>query len=212
MVYPIGKIFIPAIYNLWVSEISGLENLPTEKSFIVASNHSSYYDALLPYTVLIPILNRQMHALVNSRYWDSYLFRTILEWGKCIPVYVGKDRESYKTNNKSFSKAIYFLKEGHIVAIFPEGTRSHDGKLKKAFTGVAKLALATKYPVVPFGVIGSHKIMPKGSALPRFKRCRVKIGKPIYFKTMKPTKANFEKTTRIVMKEIAKLIGQKYNF
>ena len=212
MVYPIGKILAPPIYNLWVSKISGLENLPREKSFIAALNHSSYYDALLSYTIIIPILNRQMHALVNSVYWNNPFFRMIVKWGKCIPVYVDKNIKSNKKNNESSNKAISFLKQGHIIVIFPEGTRSRDGKLKKAYTGVAKLALAAKVPIIPFGIISSHEVMPKGSALPKFKRCRVKIGKPIYTKNIKPTKANYEKITKIVMRQIAELIGQKYNF
>ena len=108
-----------------------------------------------------------------------------------------------------------YLKKNEITMIFPEGTRSYDGKLKKAYTGVAKITLKSKAPVLPVGIIDSYKVLPRGKILPRFKRCEVKIGKLMNFEKYYKKKINekiLENITRDIMKQIAKLINQKYNY
>ena len=212
MVYPIAKYIAPLIYHPWLRKIVGLENIPKDTAFIIAANHSSYYDTLLPYTILTVRLNKQIHSLSNNRYWKISAAGAILDWGQCIPVYVGKDYDA-KKNMQALKKAGDFLKKGHIIQIFPEGTRSLDGKLKKGHEGIAKLALKAKVPVVPFGIIGSNKVLPKGKFFPRFTRCDVKIGKPIYlnqYYKKRITKKILKQATDNIMKELAKLIGQKY--
>ena len=211
MVYPIGRMTVLPIYELWLRKVEGSENIPGQKPFIVASNHASLYDGILLYCVLIPKINKNIHALVNSAYWDAFITRAIVKWGKAIPVFVGEEKNS-KKNKESFEKAINYLKKGEIIAIFPEGKRSPDGKLQKAYTGMAKLALKAKVPVLPVGIIDSHKVLPKGKSFPRLKRCEVKIGKPMEFKNKKYNEKTFEEVTRSIMKEIAKLISQKYNY
>jgi len=214
MVYAFAKLLFIPFHKIWLKKVSGLENIPKDKPFIIAPNHSSYYDALLPYTILIPLLNKQIHALVNSIYWDSPFYRMMVEWGKCIQVFVEKNTKSQRGNKESLNKAIDYLKNGDIIQVFPEGRRSYDGKLRRGYTGVAKLALKGKVPVVPMGIKGSNKILPKGKFFPRFKRCQVKIGKPMYFNKYynKPiTKQLLRTITDSIMKEIAKLIGRRYN-
>lgn len=214
MVYPIGKLIIPPIYNLWLRKVDGLENIPTDKPFIIAANHSSYYETLLPYTILIPKLDKQIHALVNSRYWNNPIIKISLDWGKCIPVFLGKDYDA-KKNNEAVEIATDYLKKGELIQIFPEGTRSYDGKIKKGHTGVAKLALKAKVPVVPMGITGSRKILPKGKFFPRFVRCDVKFAKPVSFEKYYNKRMNdkvLEQVTRRIMKEIGNIIGQKYNY
>ena len=214
MAYPISKRIIPPLYSLWIRKVEGLENIPKHTPFIIAANHASYYDALLPAVVIAPIIDRKMHAMVNSFYWKIFITRFFLDLWEEIPVYVGEEKDTKEKNKAAFEKAVIYLKKEEPIIIFPEGTRSHDGKLKKAFTGVARLALKAKVPVLPFGVIGSSKVLPRGKMLPRFARCRVKIGKPIHFGkyyNKKESKKTLENITRRIMKEIAKLISQSYN-
>ncbi|MCH8003532.1 MAG: 1-acyl-sn-glycerol-3-phosphate acyltransferase [Nanoarchaeota archaeon] len=215
MVYPIEKWIIPPIYKLWLRKVEGLENVPKHKPFIMAMNHASYYDALLLPSLIIPKIDKKIHALVNSYYWNKFLTRIFLNYHESIPVYVEKGDKSKKNNKKSFEKAFNYLKKNEIIMIFPEGKRSSDGKLRKAYTGVARLALNSKIPVLPIGIIGSNKVLPKGKFFPGFKRCEVKIGKPIYFNKYYNKKINervLENITRIIMKNIAKLIYQRYNY
>lgn len=215
MVYPIGKIVVVPFYKLWLRKFEGLENVPKELPCIIAANHSSYYDALLLPSIIIPKIDKKIHAFVNSIYWKNSITRWFVEWGESIPVYIGKDKDSKEKNEHAFKKALYHLKHNGIVQIFPEGTRSYDGRLKKAYAGVAKLALEAKVPVLPVGIIGANEVLPKGKILPRFKRCEVKIGKLIYFQkyyNRKGSKKIYEEITRTIMKEIARLIGQEYRY
>lgn len=211
MAYPISKWIIPPIYKLWIRKIEGLENIPKDRPFIIAANHASYYDALLPAVIIVPRINRKVHAMVNSFYWKPFITRFFLDLWEAIPVYVGKEKDAKKKNKEAFQKALSYIKKGEPIMIFPEGTRSRDGKLKKAYPGAAKLALKSKIEVLPVGVIDSFKVLPRGAIFPRFARCEVKIGKPMNFNyNKKTTKKIIDETTRSIMKQIAKLINQKY--
>ncbi len=215
MAYPIGKWIVLPIYRLWIGKVDGLQNIPQDKAFIIAVNHSSYFDVLVPAVLIVPKLNKKIHALSHSYYWNPLITRFFLNLWEAVPVYVEKEKGSKEKNKKAFSKALAYLKKNELVMIFPEGTRSKDGKLRKAYPGVAKLALESKKPVLPFGIIDAYKVLPKGKMLPRFKRCEVKIGKLMYFEkyyNKKSDKKILEETTRKIMKEIAKLINQKYNY
>ena len=213
VLYPFWRYIVTPIYTVWLSKVNGINNIP-KPPFIIAANHSSYYDTLLPHFLVIPITNRKVHAMVNASYWKIPLARQVLNHGECIPLYVKNEQNTKEKNREAFGKALYYLKKSETILMFPEGTRSFDGKLKKAHTGIAKLALEAKVPILPFGIIGSNKVLPKGKIFPRFKRCEVRIGKSItlgkYYK--RPlNKKTLESATRDIMKEIAKLIGQEYN-
>ncbi|MBS3105335.1 1-acyl-sn-glycerol-3-phosphate acyltransferase [Candidatus Woesearchaeota archaeon] len=212
MAYPISKRLIPPLYSLWIRKIEGLENIPKDRPFIIAANHASYYDALLPAVIIAPRLNKKVHAMVNSYYWKPFITRFLLDLWEAIPVYVDKETDAKKKNKEAFEKALIYLKKGEPVMIFPEGTRSRDGKLRKAYPGAAKLALKSKMEVLPVGVIDSFKVLPRGAMFPRFVRCEIKIGKPIKFNNKKTTKKVIDETTRSIMKQIAKLINQKYSY
>ena len=215
MVYPIAKRIITPIYKLWLRKVTGLENIPTDKPFIIAANHSSYYETLLIPSIIVSKTNKRMHAFVHSFYWKNFVARLFLDLWQCIPVYVEKEKDSKAKNKIALEKALDYLKKGHIMMIFPEGGRSSYGKLQKAYTGTARLAISTKVPVLPVGVIDSHKVVPKDKLLPRFARCEVKLGKLMHFDkyyNKKPTDKILKEVTRNIMKEIAKLINQKYNY
>lgn len=215
MVYPIGKRIIPPIYKLWLRKVTGLENVPRDRPFIIATNHSSYYDTLLVPTIIIPNTNKKLHAWVDSAYWNISFTKFFLNMWECIPVYIERQKNAKEKNKQAFKKALSYLKKGDLIMIFPEGKRNADGKLSKGYTGIAKLALASKAPVLPIGIIGANKVLPKGKFFPRFKKCEVKIGKLMYFNNYYNKKINdkiLEDVTRSIMKEIAKLIGQKYNY
>lgn len=209
MVYPIARFTIRPITMLWVRKVEGLENVP-KSPFIIAANHSSYFDSLLLPSAVYPRIDKNIHALVNSFYWKPALTRFFLNRWEAIPVYV-KEKGSKKKNKKSTGKALSYLKNNELVMIFPEGTRN-DGKLKKAYNGVARIALNAKVPVLPVGLVNTNKILRKGKMLPGLERCEVKIGKPMHFEKYKPSEKSYNKITRKIMKEIAKLINQKYNY
>ncbi|MEK6892497.1 MAG: lysophospholipid acyltransferase family protein [Nanoarchaeota archaeon] len=215
MAYPISKFIVPPIFKLWLRKVNGLENIPRDEPFIMAANHTSYYETLLLPCIVVQVLNKKMHAWVNESYWNNPATKFFLDLWECIPVYLGREKNLKEKNSAAFQSALRYLRNGEIMMIFPEGRRSSDGKLQKAYSGAAKLALLSKVPVLPIGVIGSSKVLPKGKIFPRFARCEVKIGKPMYFKKYYNKKINdqmLEGATRDVMEQIGKLIGQKYNY
>ena len=209
MVYPIAKKIIPPIVKLWIKEVNGLENVPKKCPFIIAANHASYMDHFLIMSIFIPYLNRKVYHLSKKEYFEKPFKRIWhAHWG-AIPI----DRQ--KGGKETLTWAIKALKQGKVIAIHPEGTRSLNGKLMKAKTGVARLALFSKAPVLPVGLIGTFEILPKGKYIPKAKKAIMNIGKPIYFQKYydKPiTKRLLRDVTTKIMKEIAKLSNQKYNF
>jgi len=213
MVYPIGKIIIQLIMKIWMRKIYGLENIPKNKLFIIAANHASYLDDFAVWVTVIKHIDKQVHMYCNDWYYKIKLLAAFLKWGSCIPIsVVTKNKE---TNKKAFKIALQYLKKSEPIGIFPEGGRSDDGKLRQAKTGVAKLTLTAKVPVLPIGVVGSYKVFPKGAIFPKFKRFDVRIGKLIYFDKYYGNENNkkvLKEVTTLIMKEIAKLIGQEYRY
>lgn len=209
MVYPLAKITLGPFYRMWLKRVEGIENIPMELPVIIAANHCSYYDDLLMHCIVIPKIDKKVHALVNSRFWRYPLVKTLLEWGECVPVDV---RSAPKGNEEAIEKAVGYLRKGEVLLIFPEGRRSTDNRLGKAYNGVAKICLKAKVPVLPVGIVGSARVLPKGKAFPRFARCEVKIGRLRDFEEYygKESEENFEIVTREVMRSIGELTHQRY--
>ncbi len=209
MAYPIVKRIIFPTVSLWIKEINGISNIPKQGPFIIAANHASYLDHYIMGCLIIPRLNKKLHFLAKKEHFDNFLKKAWHTYGGAIPV----DRE--KGGKQALEKAVKALNEGEIIGIHPEGTRSLTGNLQKAKTGVARLALLAKVPVIPVGLIGTFEIMPKGKYIPKLKRATVNIGKPIHFPKYYNKKINkrmLREATTKIMKEIARLSKQKYNF
>lgn len=200
---------IPSIASLWVRDIKGKENIPKEKiAFIAACNHASYMDHFIFGGIVAKNTNRMAHFLSKKEHFQGKQKK----WHKfleAIPI----DRQA--GGKDGLEKAIQALKEGKIIAIYPEGTRTLTGKIQRGKTGVARLVLAAKVPVLPMGLTNTFKILPKGKNIPRLMRTDVNIGKLLYFNEYYGKEDNY-KTLRLItnkiMKEIAKLSGQKYEF
>jgi len=209
MVYPIIKRIIPPVIKFWIKKVNGLENLPKKSAFIVAANHASYMDHFIIVSTLVKHLNRKVHFIAKKEHFDNIFKKIWHNYVGAIPI----DRE--KGGKEALKWAVKALKEGKIIGIHPEGTRSLTGKLQKAKTGIAQLALNTKVPVVPIGLIGTFEILPKGKYIPKLKKATMNIGKPLYFNKNYNKSINkkvLREVTTKVMKEIAKLSKQKYNF
>ena len=209
MAYPIGKRILFPIIRFWIKEINGLGNIPKDQVFIIAANHSSYMDHLVLGYIIIPRLNNKLHFLAKKEHFDNIFQRIWHTYAGAIPV----DRKS--GGNKALKIAIKALKQGKIIGIYPEGTRSLTGKLQRAKTGVARLALLSRAPVLPVGLVGTFDILPKGKRIPKLRKATMNIGKPIYFDeyyTLPITKRLLRKITTRIMKEIAKLSKQKYDY
>ena len=207
MVYTLEKFTIIPLIRLWVKNAKGAENLPKTGGAIIASNHASYADHLIIGSFIATKVNRRFHFLAKKehfegpqKFWHKYV--------EAIPI----DRK--KGGKGALRFAVKGLKEGKLIVIYPEGTRTLTGKLQKAKTGVARLALLSGAPVIPIGLMGTFEIMPKGRYIPKFRRATINIGHPLYFKKHRGkniSKKLLRSVTTNIMKQIAKLSNQKYN-
>ena len=209
MAYPAGKRVIIPIINLWIKEVNGLDNIPKNGSFIIAANHESYMDHLIIASTFILHLNRKIHFLAKKEHFDNIFKKAWHNYAGAIPL----DRQA--GGKEALKWAVQALKKGKIIAIHPEGTRSLTGKLQRGKTGVARLALAAKVPILPVGLIGTFEILPKGKYMPKLRKATMNIVKPIYFDkyyNRRITKKMLREITTTMMKEIARLCKQEYNF
>ncbi|MFA6421853.1 MAG: lysophospholipid acyltransferase family protein [Candidatus Buchananbacteria bacterium] len=208
MTYKIIKfLFAPIIKLLWIKKVEGLENIPETDRIILASNHESYFD----FICLAAISPRPVYFLAGEVFFKKWYFRPLMKMTGQIRV----DRNQ-KDKSQAVNKALEILEREKVFGIFPEGTRSADGKLQKAYTGVAKIALKSKSKVIPVGMIGTFEIMSRHDKYPKFKKCKIKIGKAInlsqYYGKEEDKEVLINIADKIIMPQIAKLTGEEYNF
>ena len=184
----------------------GIENIPGEGPFILAANHLSFADS-----VFIPLaLNRPVVFLGKSGYFEDRRTAWFFRWMKVIPV----RRDNPVGSETALQGGLRVLEEGGVVGIYPEGTRSPDGRLYRGKTGVARLALTAGCPVVPVVVFGTRDLQPPGKRLPRLTgRVRVVFGKPLLFERYRGQERErvvLRSATDEIMYEIMMLSGQEY--
>ena len=210
MVYVIAHFVLrPLFLLLFRPHVTGRENVPATGAFILASNHLSFIDSMV-----IPLMApRKVGYLAKAEYfttpgfggwWSRVLFTAL----GALPVHRGTHRAA----QEALDTAMSVLNEGGGFGIYPEGTRSKDGKLARGKTGVAWLALTADCPVVPVGIIGTDLIQPVGARWPRLHRFTEHFGKPLTFPEYRGkagnNRARREVTDRI-MNAIAELSGQE---
>lgn len=174
-------LFIKAIatflaWALFRLKVEGKDNLPKDAPFIVASNHTSFLD---PGLIQIAIPAR-MSWITKKDVYENWYLKPLCWVSESIPI------------NGAIEKALVALEEGRVLGIFPEGTRSRNGKLKDADTGIAILALRSGRPVLPIGIKGAFEAFPPGKNFFKPYPIVVKIGKPFSFE--KKDKENIEES------------------
>ena len=178
--YGLLKIVIlgPLLRVLFRPWVKGLEHIPAEGSVIVASNHLSFSDSFF-----MPLmLPRPVYFLAKSDYFTGTglkgkLTAAFFRGVRSVPI----DRASAASADPALQTALRILGDGHVLGLYPEGTRSPDGRLYKGRTGIARIALASGVPVVPCVMIGTFEIQPPGQVRPRIKKVGVKFGEPLDF-------------------------------
>jgi 1-acyl-sn-glycerol-3-phosphate acyltransferase len=210
LLYTIGKLTVaPALRLAFRPHVEGLEHIPATGGAIFAGNHLSVADELLLGTV-VP---RHLAFWAKSEYFKGTgvkgaFSKFVLTGLGAIPV----ERAGGRAALSAFDAAIPVLKAGDLVAVYPEGTRSPDGRLYRGRTGTARLAVAAGVPVIPVGVIGTDKAQPIGTRVPRPGRAEITIrfGKPLDFTGRSDDRASLREMTDEMMAEIQKLTGQEY--
>jgi 1-acyl-sn-glycerol-3-phosphate acyltransferase len=186
--------------------VDGKENLPRSGPVILAANHRSFLDS-----IFIPlVVPRRVTFVAKAEYFDdkrvAWFFRGVGQ----IPI----RREGGSASERALESATEVLEAGGVFGIYPEGTRTRDGKLHRGHTGVARLALRTGAPIIPVGLVGTDEVQPIDSKLPRlFKTVRICFGEPIpldHYAGRHDDRLALRDVADEVMYEIAQLSGYEY--
>jgi 1-acyl-sn-glycerol-3-phosphate acyltransferase len=210
VVYLIARLILKPLFLLvFRPHVRGKENVPVSGPFIIASNHLSFIDSMA-----IPLMSpRRVGYLAKAEYFTTpgftgWLTKTLFTALGALPV----ERQTHRAAQEALDTAMTVLKAGGGFGVYPEGTRSKDGRLARGKTGVAWLALTADCPVVPVGITGTDRIQPIGARYWRPHRFSVTFGTPLTFPEHRGQagkgKARREVTDRS-MEAVAELTGQE---
>lgn len=168
----------PIVKAIWRPWIVGRRNVPAEGAAILASNHLSFVDS-----IFLPLmLDRPVAFLAKSDYFTGkgikgWATRMFFKGTGQLPI----DRSGGKASEASLNTGLQVLGRGDLLGIYPEGTRSPDGKLYRGRTGIARMALEAHVPVVPVVMVDTDTMMPIGTRVPRIVRVGIVVGEPLDF-------------------------------
>ena len=200
----------PWLRLLFRPVVEGIENIPVEGGAILASNHLSFSDSFF----LPLVCPRRITFMAKSDYFTGKgvkgrLIASFFRGAGQIPV----DRIGGRASEAALHTGLRVLAAGECLGIYPEGTRSHDGRLYRGKTGVARMALEGRVPVIPVAMIGTFEIQPAGRVRPKIMRVRVKIGEPLTFARyygMEKDRFVLRSMTDEILYELMELGGQEY--
>ncbi len=210
MLYETMRVAVPPVARaIWRPTVEGVEHVPPSGPVILASNHLSFADS-----VVIPVVvPRKVVFMAKSDYFTGpgIKGRAIKAWFNGLDM-IPVDRDDNRSAVAALDVALEVLQRGEAFGVYPEGTRSRDGRLYRGRTGVAQLALLSGAPIVPVGLIGTERLQPVGTTVPRIVKVRVRFGPPIEvagrYDGVPPGRARREITDR-VMADIQELSGQE---
>lgn len=199
--------WLRVLYRPWTENI---DVLPREGSAILVSNHLSFSDSFL----LPLVVDRQITFLAKAEYftgkglkgWFSRMFFTGVHQ---VPV----DRSGGRASEAAVLTALKVIADGHLLGIYPEGTRTADGRLYRGKTGVARMALEAKVPVIPVAMIGTYEIQPPGQVRPHVRRVGIRFGEPLDFSRYEGLEGDrfvLRSITDEIMYALMELSGQEY--
>lgn len=210
--YSIAKRFVvaPTVNTAFRPWVKGLDNIPAHGPAILASNHLSFSDSIF-IPVVVP---RQVRFLAKNDYWQGKgVAGTVNRWFFTLAGQIPMDRSGGKASSDSLNAGLQALQDGELLGMYPEGTRSPDGRLYRGKLGIAKLALQAQVPVIPIALIGTDKVQPVGKNIPRVRRVGMIIGEPMTFEPAYGNAADRfaqRSVTDEIMSQIMRLSGQEY--
>jgi 1-acyl-sn-glycerol-3-phosphate acyltransferase len=209
--YQLSRVVLcPALRLLARTSVDGLRNVPDSGAGILASNHLSVLDSFyLPFVMSRPVTFAAKSEYFTGTRPQDRIIGAFLRATNQLSV----DRAGARAAQETLEAALGLLKGGALFGIYPEGTRSPDGRLYRGRTGVGWLALHSGAPVIPVAMIGTEKLLPPGRKIPRPGRIEIKIGKPLLFEELRdqpPGAKQRRAVTDQVMAAIGELSGQEY--
>lgn len=197
----------PFLMVLFRPKVTGLRNVPVTGPVILASNHLSFSDS-----VFMPlVVPRKVTFLAKSEYFTAPGPKGLLK--KLTFIALGQvpvDRSGGRRSEAALITGLKVLSDGNCLGIYPEGTRSPDGRLYKGRTGLVRLALESGAPIIPVAMFDTDKIQPTGKVIPNIMRVKMIFGEPIYFKGDSTNLQLLRDLTDELMRKIQELSGQEY--
>lgn len=197
----------PFLMVLFRPKVSGLRNVPVTGPVILASNHLSFSDS-----VFMPlVVPRKVTFLAKSEYFTAPGPKGLLK--KLTFIALGQvpvDRSGGRRSEAALITGLKVLSDGNCLGIYPEGTRSPDGRLYKGRTGLVRLALESGAPIIPVAMFDTDKIQPTGKVIPKIMRVKMIFGEPIYFIGDSTNLQLLRDLTDELMRKIQELSGQEY--
>ena len=188
-------------------KVTGLRHVPSSGPVIIASNHLSFSDSIFM-PLVVP---RKVTFLAKSEYFTSPGAKGLLK--KLTFIALGQvpvDRSGGRRSEAALITGLKVLAEGDCLGIYPEGTRSPDGRLYKGRTGIARLAIESGAPVIPVAMFNTDKIQPTGKVIPNLHRVGMQFGKPMYFDGDSTDLLYLRDVTDQIMNVIQAMSGQEY--
>jgi 1-acyl-sn-glycerol-3-phosphate acyltransferase len=206
--YGILRAFLtPFLMILFRPKVKGLRNVPGTGPVIIASNHLSFSDSIFM-PLVVP---RKVTFLAKSEYFTSPGPKGLLK--KLTFIALGQvpvDRSGGRRSEAALITGLKVLAEGKCLGIYPEGTRSPDGRLYKGRTGIARLAIESGAPIIPVAMFNTEKIQPTGTVVPKVMRVEMIFGEPMYFEGDSTDLLYLREVTDKIMATIQALSGQEY--
>ena len=206
--YGILRAFLtPFLMILFRPKVKGLRNVPGTGPVIIASNHLSFSDSIFM-PLVVP---RKVTFLAKSEYFTSPGPKGLIK--KLTFIALGQvpvDRSGGRRSEAALIAGLRVLAEGKCLGIYPEGTRSPDGRLYKGRTGIARLAIESGAPIIPVAMFNTEKIQPTGTVVPKVMRVEMIFGEPMYFEGDSTDLLYLRDVTDKIMSTIQELSGQEY--
>ncbi|MGC5583643.1 1-acyl-sn-glycerol-3-phosphate acyltransferase [Ornithinimicrobium sp. W1665] len=200
----------PAVRVVFRPWVEGREHVPASGGAILASNHLSFSDS-----IFLPLMvDRRVTFPAKEEYFTGpgvkgWLTKQFFTAAGQIPI----DRSGGQASMVALEKGLEVLRQGGLFGIYPEGTRSPDGRLYRGKTGMARLAVAADVPIVPCAMIDTDKAQPTGQRIPNVVQVGVRIGRPMHYPQYAGQVENHQALREItddVMRELQRLSGQDY--
>ena len=200
----------PWLRLIFRPQVEGRDNVPDTGPAIIASNHLSFSDS-----IFMPLMvKRKVTFVAKAEYFTGkgikgWLIKQFFVGTGTIPV----DRSGGRAARAALDTQLRVLGEGNLAGIYPEGTRSPDGRLYRGKTGVARLALVSGAPVIPVVMLNADEIQPPGKVIPKIKRVRIRFGAPLDFSRyagMSGDRFVERAVTDEIMYELMELSGREY--
>ena len=206
--YGVLRAFLtPFLMLAFRPKVKGLRNVPATGPVIIASNHLSFSDSIFM-PLVVP---RKVTFLAKSEYFTSPGPKGLLK--KLTFIALGQvpvDRSGGRRSEAALITGLQVLAENECLGIYPEGTRSPDGRLYKGRTGIARIAIESGAPVIPVAMFNTEKIQPTGKVIPKIMRVKMVFGEPMFFEGDSSDLLYLRDVTDQIMKKIQEMSGQEY--